>query len=97
MAEPAASEMAVRTGFPGGPFGLCRFRGKPADYLYFIPLAMLVSVNLWWGFHSNLKPVEAALYVISMLCVGFLEEMIRAWVVPYLCLCVGCYKLLGVS
>ena len=57
-------------------FGLCRFRGKPADYLYFIPLAMLVSVNLWWGFHSDLKPVEAALYVISMLCVGFLEEII---------------------
>lgn len=57
-------------------FGLCRFRGELADYLYFLPLAMLVSVNLWWGVRWNLSIPETVLYVISMLCVGFLEEII---------------------
>lgn len=57
-------------------YGLCKFQGDVKNYLYFIPLVLLVSVNLWWGFKLNLSGPETALYVISMVFVGFLEEVI---------------------
>ena len=57
-------------------YGLCPFRASAKKYLYFIPLVLMVSCNLWWGFHLNLTLGETILYVISMLCVGFLEEVI---------------------
>lgn len=57
-------------------FGLCAMEGSAREYLYFLPLGALVSVNLWWGVRLNMSAAETALYVISMLCVGFLEEII---------------------
>lgn len=57
-------------------YGICSFEASVKKYLYFIPLVLLASTNLWWGFHLNLTPVESILYVVSMLCVGFLEEVI---------------------
>ena len=57
-------------------FGLCPMEGTAREYLYFLPLGALVSVNLWWGVRLNMSAVETVLYVISMLCVGFLEEII---------------------
>ena len=36
----------------------------------------MVSCNLWFGVTVNLSPVETALYIGSMLLVGFLEELI---------------------
>lgn len=57
-------------------YGICSFEGSAKKYLYFIPLVLLASVNLWWGFQLNLTLIESALYVVSMLCVGFLEEVI---------------------
>lgn len=44
--------------------------------LYYLPLPVMVSVNLWGGFAPGLTPAETALGVGSMLCVGFLEEVI---------------------
>ena len=57
-------------------YGLCSFEANVKEYLYFVPLVLLASTNLWWGFRMNLTLVESVLYVISMLCVGFLEEVI---------------------
>ncbi|MCM1500580.1 MAG: CPBP family intramembrane metalloprotease, partial [Clostridium sp.] len=57
-------------------YGLCKFQGECRQYLYFIPLVLLVSVNLWWGFRLQLSWLETALSIFSMLCVGFLEEVI---------------------
>lgn len=57
-------------------FGLCPMNGSAKEYLYFLPLAALVSVNLWWGVRLNMTAGETVLYVLSMLCVGFLEEII---------------------
>ncbi len=57
-------------------FGLCR-PGLPARrLLYYIPLAVMVSCNLWLGVQWNYSLLESALYVLSMLLVGFLEELI---------------------
>lgn len=67
-------------------YGLCPIRGKAAEHLYFLPLIALVSVNLWWGIHLQMTPVETVLYIISMLCVGFLEEIIfRGFLFKALC------------
>ena len=57
-------------------YGLCKFRGDMKTYFYFIPLILLASTNLWSGVKLNLSVVETILYVASMFCVGFLEEVI---------------------
>lgn len=57
-------------------YGLCKFQGNAKGYLYFIPLVFLASCNLWNGVTLQLSPIESALYVISMLCVGFIEEIL---------------------
>ncbi len=59
-----------------GEFGLCKFQGKLSRYLWFAPLVLLLTVNLWHGVQMNYSPLETALYIASMLLVGFLEEVI---------------------
>lgn len=60
----------------GEKYGLCRFSGTLRDYLYFLPLLLLVSVNLWNGVQLRYSAAETILYVVSMLCVGFIEEIL---------------------
>lgn len=57
-------------------YGLCKIEGTVESWLYFIPLALLVSTNVWGGLRMNLSVLESVLHVISMLGVGFLEEII---------------------
>ncbi len=57
-------------------YGLCAFRGKAKDYLWFLPLALILSANLWGGVSASLSAPEIVLYVVSMLCVGFIEELL---------------------
>ncbi len=56
--------------------GLCALSGTPRQYLWFLPLAAISSVNFWNGLTTNAPPLEALLYILSMCCVGFLEEVI---------------------
>ena len=49
---------------------------KLKPYLYFFPLLILMSVNLWTGININNSIIEIICYMISMVCVGFLEEII---------------------
>jgi len=57
-------------------YGLCKPGLPAAKMLFYIPLLVLLTANLWYGVAMNLSPVETVLYVLSMFCVGFLEEMI---------------------
>ena len=57
-------------------FGLCKSRLPAAKMLYYIPLLVLLTANLWYGAAMNMSPLETVLYVLSMFCVGFLEELI---------------------
>lgn len=57
-------------------YGLCKIKGKGSDYLFFLPLVLIASTNLWNGFALRHTPLETFLHVVSMLCVGFLEEVI---------------------
>ena len=45
-------------------------------YLYFIPLIFIISINLWNGIHINNSIKEIIFYVITMINVGFIEEII---------------------
>lgn len=44
--------------------------------LYFLPLLLIISVNFWGGISIKYSAREAAFYIITMLNVGFIEEMI---------------------
>ena len=57
-------------------YGLCKPQLPNPKMLYYIPLLVLLTANLWYGARLNQSPLETVLYVLSMLCVGFLEEMI---------------------
>ena len=57
-------------------YGLCRPKLPAAKMLYYIPLLVLLTANLWYGVALNMSPLETVLYVLSMFCVGFLEELI---------------------
>ena len=45
-------------------------------YLYFIPLLLIMSVNLWTGININNTFKEITFYILTMILVGFLEEII---------------------
>lgn len=57
-------------------YGLCKSPVPACRFLYYVPLLILASGNLWNGFALNYSPAETALRVVCMLCVGFLEEVI---------------------
>ena len=57
-------------------YGLCKSQLPAAKMLFYIPLLVLLTANLWYGVAMNQSPLETVLYVLSMFCVGFLEEMI---------------------
>ena len=57
-------------------YGLCRPKLRAAAFLWYIPLVIPVSCNLWYGVKWNMPLHETLLYMASMVCVGFLEELI---------------------
>ncbi len=57
-------------------YGLCRFEGSLKNYLFFIPLLVIMSTNLWNGVTMKVSFGETILHIISMICVGFIEEII---------------------
>ena len=57
-------------------YGLCKSQLPAAKMLYYIPLLLLLTANLWYGVTMNRSPLETVLYILSMFCAGFLEEVI---------------------
>lgn len=67
-------------------YGLCKVKINFRDYLYFAPLLVIASINLWGGITLRLSVLETVLHIVSMLCVGFLEEVIfRGFLFKALC------------
>ena len=46
------------------------------EYLYFIPLLLIVSVNLWNGVNVNHTSSEIVFHILTMINIGFIEEII---------------------
>ena len=57
-------------------YGLIKPSVKSGDMLYYVPLVLLMGVNLWHGISISYSLFECLLFVLSMLCVGFIEEII---------------------
>lgn len=57
-------------------YGLCLPKNRAKEMLYYVPIFVMLSANLWYGFALNYSILETILYILSMLCVGFLEEVI---------------------
>ena len=57
-------------------YGLCGTPVPASRFLYYVPLVILASGNLWNGFALNYSPAATVCRIVCMLCVGFLEEVI---------------------
>ncbi|MGL4654909.1 MAG: lysostaphin resistance A-like protein [Sarcina sp.] len=67
-------------------YGLCKSSLPAKKVLYYFPLIIIISINLWFGVKMNFTPVETVLYIITMLLVGILEEIIfRGFLFKGLC------------
>ena len=57
-------------------YGLCKPSAPARQFLYYVPLIVLATGNLWNGLAVNDSLAGVACRIVCMLCVGFLEEMI---------------------
>ena len=57
-------------------YGLCKSPVPACRFLYYVPLFILASGNLWNGVALDYSPAATACRIVCMLCVGFLEEVI---------------------
>ena len=57
-------------------YGLCKTAVPARRFLYYLPLAVLMTRNFWNGAAFNATLTETVCYIICMLCVGFVEEVI---------------------
>jgi len=57
-------------------YGLCLPCSSARSMIYYLPILIMLTVNLWYGLTLNYSILETVLYILSMLCVGFLEEII---------------------
>lgn len=57
-------------------YGLAEWPADQKRYLYFIPMWILVTGNLWGGIHPDYEGFALVCAVLSMILVGYLEEVI---------------------
>lgn len=57
-------------------YGLIGFPKNIKKYLYFIPVWILVTGNLWGGFAIAYSGATQVFAVLSMLLIGYIEEML---------------------
>lgn len=57
-------------------YGLCKSSAPARRFLYYVPLFILATENLWNGIAVNYSLSGTVCRIICMLCVGFIEEVI---------------------
>lgn len=57
-------------------YGLCKSPIPAHRFLYYVPLIIIATGNLWNGVAVNYSLLETFCRIACMLCVGFLEEVI---------------------
>ena len=57
-------------------YGLCKSPVPAWRFLFYVPLLILASGNLWNGVAFHYLPAATVCRIVCMLCVGFLEEVI---------------------
>ena len=72
----AVSIVFVRMNKLEEKYGLNGFPKDMKKYLFFIPMFILATGNVWDGFSVSFKGAELVIATVSMILVGFVEEMI---------------------
>lgn len=57
-------------------YGFCGPKASARQMLFYIPVLLMLTANLWYGLTLNYGIIETVLYILVMFCVGFLEEVI---------------------
>ena len=57
-------------------YGLCKSLVPAWRFLYYVPLVILASGNLWNGVAIHYTPAETVCRIVCMFFVGFLEEVL---------------------
>lgn len=57
-------------------YGLKRVEGKSREYLYYVPLLLIASVNIWFGVRMNMSILGSTLYALTMIFAGIIEEIL---------------------
>ena len=66
----------VRTYHLEKKYGLAGWPRNMKKYLYFLPLWLLATGNLWDGFSLSYQGVTLVIATLSMILIGYVEEMI---------------------
>ena len=66
----------IRSNHLSKKYGFCRSKVPAKRFLYYLPLVLIASTAFWGGIGQQYGFSETILYIISMCCVGFLEEVI---------------------
>ncbi len=56
-------------------YGLTKVKNLK-KFLYFIPLILILTVNLWNGININNTVTEITIHILTMINIGFIEEII---------------------
>ena len=57
-------------------YGLCKSSAPARRFLYYVPLIILATGNLWNGVAQNYSLAGTVCHIVGMLCVGFVEEVV---------------------
>lgn len=57
-------------------YGLCKAQVSGKHMLWFVPLLIVSTGNLWNGTAENMPPLEMLCFLVCMASVGFLEEIL---------------------
>ena len=57
-------------------YGLCLPKLSAGIMLYYLPVVLMMTANLWFGVSFHYGVLETVLYILTMFGVGFLEEVI---------------------
>ena len=56
--------------------GLCKSGVSSSKMLFYVPLVLIATCSVWFGFAPQYTALECVLRIVMMFCVGFLEEII---------------------
>lgn len=77
LAVIAAGLLAfVKTAHLEEKYGLVKWRGHAREYLFFLPVLVLMTGNLWGGVGMAYEDTAQLFAVLSMFLVGLVEELI---------------------
>ena len=57
-------------------YGLCAPKATAREMLYYLPLLLISTVNIWFGFVMNKQPLEGLVYFLAMIATGLVEEVL---------------------